>query len=123
MENQKQLDGIYEMVSFIKNNAVTKTEFNERLKETHEMVSFIKDNAVTKTEFNELKGRVGRIESNMVTKDYLDKKMADLRGDLVSLVRKEDNKVGAVVNLLNKKKVFEDEETDEIKRMEPFPIV
>jgi len=108
MGNQKQFDEIHEMVSFIKDNAVTKTEFS---------------NAVTKTEFNELKDRVGSIESNMVTKDYLDKKLTDLHGDLVSLVRKEDGKVRTVIDLLTKKKVIDDGEANEIKHMEPFPVL
>ena len=43
--------------------------------------------------FEEVNGRLGKIESNMLTKDYLDERLADLRGDLVVLTRKEDNKL------------------------------
>jgi hypothetical protein len=34
--------------------------------------------------------RMGAVESTMVTKDYLDDKLADLRGDLIIIDRKED---------------------------------
>ena len=44
-------------------------------------------------QFGEVNGRLGKIESNMLTKDYLDERLADLRGDLVVLTRKEDNKL------------------------------
>jgi hypothetical protein len=36
--------------------------------------------------------RITKIEATMVTKDYLDNKLADLRGDLGVLTRKEDKK-------------------------------
>lgn len=68
-----------------------------------------------------LKSDVGRIESQMVTKDYLDDKMADLRGDLVVLIRKEDTKVKKLVDVLQKKNVLSEEEGKEILSMEPFP--
>jgi len=34
-----------------------------------------------------------KVEATMVTKDYLDDKLSDLRGDLVVLMRKEDKKL------------------------------
>ncbi|MDA0208157.1 MAG: hypothetical protein O3B64_01990 [bacterium] len=43
---------------------------------------------------------LNRIESQMVTKDYLNEKHADLRGDLAVLLRKEDNKLGALITEL-----------------------
>ncbi len=36
----------------------------------------------------------------MVTKDYLDEKLADLRGDLTILIRKEDTKLKTLVEVL-----------------------
>lgn len=42
---------------------------------------------------NAVDKRFDKIESTMVTKDYLDDKLADLRGDLVVMMQKEDTKV------------------------------
>jgi hypothetical protein len=44
-----------------------------------------------------VESRIDKIEATMVTKDYLDDKLADLRGDLVVLMRKEDTKVKALI--------------------------
>lgn len=46
-----------------------------------------------KDEVKGIKGEVGTIKATMVTKNYLDDKLADLRGDLVVMMRKEDSKV------------------------------
>ena len=65
--------------------------------------------------------RFADVERRMVTKDYLDEKMADLRGDLVVLMRKEDRKVEHVIQKLKEKKIFSDRDAQEILAMEPFP--
>jgi len=57
----------------------------------------------------------------MVTKDYLDEKLADLRGDLVVLTRKEDAKVRTLVEILRERKVLTDDDAKRILSMEPFP--
>ena len=82
----------------------------------------------TKERFQGLENRMGtletkvaRIEATMVTKDYLDDKLADLRGDLVVLLRKEDTKVRALLELLHAKKLLSSAEVGKIIRMEPFP--
>lgn len=50
--------------------------------------------------FDAMDKRLTRVESLMVTKDYLDDKLADLKGDLVVLTRKEDTKLKTLVNIL-----------------------
>ena len=70
--------------------------------------------------FDKLEGRVGKIEVTMVTKDYLDEKMADLRGDLVVLMRKEDTKVVKLIEILKRRKIITEIEEKEILSMEPF---
>lgn len=67
--------------------------------------------------------RITRIETTMVTKDYLDDKLYDLRGDLVVLMRKEDKKVQSLVELLHSKKVISEEEAKHILSMDLFPQV
>ncbi len=71
--------------------------------------------------FDRLEGRTGRIEAGMVTKDYLDDKLADLRGDLTLLVRKEDRKVDALIEVIQKRKGISIEEAERILAMAPFP--
>ncbi len=68
-----------------------------------------------------VEGRLNRIEATMVTKDYLDDKLADMRGDLVVLMRKEDRKLVTLIDVLKKKQLLSDEETRRILTMEPFP--
>lgn len=41
--------------------------------------------------------RFDKIENTMVTKDFLEDKLADLRGDLVVLTRKEDRKLNSTL--------------------------
>lgn len=73
------------------------------------------------SEIGGMKSEIGSIRATMVTKDYLDEKMADLRGDLVVLTRKEDVKVKRLVELLCEKKVLTENEKKELFSMEPFP--
>ncbi|MFA6306229.1 MAG: hypothetical protein WCV70_00330 [Patescibacteria group bacterium] len=70
--------------------------------------------------FDRLEGRVGKIEATMVTKDYLDDKLGDLRGDLVVLMRKEDTKMIKLVEILKRRAVITEAEEKEILSMEPF---
>lgn len=99
------------------------------LKDVYDIVSFMKDNVVTRQEFheginglrNELKGEIDSIRSVMVTKDYLDEKLYDLRGDLIVTIRKEDSKLSALVELLKQKQVITTDEVKSLMAMEPFP--
>ena len=93
---------------------------NSQMDDIFKIVSFLKDNAVSKHEFNELKSDVTRIKALMVTKDYLDEKLADLRGDLVVLTRKEDTKVKALINLLKNKKIITPGDAKQLFTLEPF---
>ncbi len=71
--------------------------------------------------FDKIEQRLNRVESTMVTKEYLDEKMADQRGDLTILMRKEDTKVRALTELLCQKKIITPEEQKRLLGMEPFP--
>ncbi len=70
--------------------------------------------------FDRLEARVGIVEDSMVTKDYLDERLADLRGDLVVLVRKEDRKLGALVDALVERHVLDSQTGARILSLEPF---
>jgi len=73
------------------------------------------------TRVGSIETRVGSIETRMVTKDYLDDKLADLRGDLVVLMRKEDVKFEALLKTLLKREVLSIDEINNILALEPFP--
>jgi len=97
------------------------TSKNEILEAINEFSSRV-DERLDKVDkrFDNLEGEVGSIKATMVTKDYLDEKMADLRGDLVVLMRKEDTKVGKLIEILKRRKVITEIEEKEILSMEPF---
>jgi len=61
------------------------------------------------------------IKATMVTRDYLDDKLADLKGDLVVLMRKEDAKLTALIEMLSKKNIISADEVKTILSMQPFP--
>ena len=95
-------------------------DINDMLKEKSWMLAV----AVLKnieTEVGGIKKEVVSIKSQMVTKSYLDDKLADLRGDLTLLIRKEDTKLKSAVNILADKKVLSQDDTKKIFSMEPFP--
>ena len=78
-------------------------------------------------QFHEVKSEIGSIKSEivsikalMVTKDYLDDKLGDLRGDLVVLMRKEDTKMVKLIEILKRRAVITEAEEKEILSMEPF---
>ncbi|MBI5621802.1 hypothetical protein HY933_02995 [Candidatus Falkowbacteria bacterium] len=64
--------------------------------------------------------RFGRIEATMVTKDYLDRKMAQQKGELIVLMRKADKKVKAIVDRLTMKHIYSAKEKAAFYSMEPF---
>ncbi len=65
--------------------------------------------------------RFTKIEVAMVTKDYLDVRMGQLRGDLVGMVRKGDDKVDAVIDELEIRKVVDRSSSQRLKQLSPFP--
>jgi archaellum component FlaC len=70
--------------------------------------------------FTGLDKEIATIKATMVTKEYLDDKLTDLRGDLVALVRKGDRKLAAVVDELVKRQVFDEATARRIFELEPF---
>jgi chromosome segregation ATPase len=74
-----------------------------------------------KQEIGGIKQDVTQIKATMVTKAYLDDKLADLRGDLTIYDRKQDKKVDFLTQTLAGKKVLTSKEADAIVAMSPFP--
>jgi hypothetical protein len=75
----------------------------------------------TEKRFDSLEKRMDKAESLMVTKDYLDDKLGDLKGDIIVTIRKEDVKVRKLIEILQKKNMLSGPEVKEILSMEPFP--
>lgn len=67
-----------------------------------------------------LEKRVTNIEGTMVTKDYLDRKIAEVRSDFVAPVYRQDEKVNALVNVLERREVISTGEANNIRALKPF---
>lgn len=110
---------------------VTTNEIMEFLKEHMVMKSeaLTKEDGLTKQEFREemkkyatkedLRSEIGKLRND--TTDLLDRKIADVRGDGVLLVRKENEKLNTVVEKLAQKNLFTAQDAKEVQTMEPFP--
>jgi len=64
--------------------------------------------------------RVGHVENQMVTKDYLDDKLADKHGRAVVMIRATDKKVDALVGKLRKEKSLSMSSTHAILKIKPL---
>ena len=67
--------------------------------------------------------KLNKLKTQLVTKDYLDEKIADLRGDLVLIIRGEDKKIMKLVEILSRKNILNETEQHELITMKPFPQV
>jgi len=63
---------------------------------------------------------VGEIKTDMLTKDYIDEKMFDWRGDIMSVIKKEDNKLRELANILKKKGAISKIDFEHVFSMDPF---
>lgn len=71
-------------------------------------------------EIQGIKSEMGSMKSQMVTKDYLDDRLVDLKGDLIVLMRQGDAKLMRLVSHLACKKVISGEFENKVKSLEPF---
>ena len=86
----------------------------ENFTSMQESIAFVTETAATHDD-------IRRLEAKMVTKEYLDDKIADVRGGLIAMTRKEDARVNTFVETLEQKKVLSKKEADKISAMGPFP--
>lgn len=85
-----------------------------RLDHVENRLGSVENKMVTKEEFKQEMVKV-------VTKEYLDDKLSDLKGNLVGLVRKEDHKVDTVVTILHDHKVLTGQDLEQINQVGLFP--
>ena len=61
------------------------------------------------------------MKAEMVTKSYLDDKLADLEGSTIVRQRKEDKKVNLLIEFLQKKNILQEDEIKMLKDFQIFP--
>jgi len=59
--------------------------------------------------------------TTMPTKDDMDEKLLNTKGDIIAIIRKEDVKLHTLVEILREKKVLTDPDIKRILSLEPFP--
>jgi hypothetical protein len=107
--NQDLLEVISESFSELEGRMATKTD----LLSLATKIDLIEQRMATKAD-------LAALETRMVSKDYLDKKLSDLHGNLLETIRKEDAKLGSLASKLADHKVLPVKEVREILAMEPF---
>ncbi|MDO8435071.1 MAG: hypothetical protein Q7S89_00080 [bacterium] len=97
------------------------THIDERLNGTEGRFSAVVTKDYLDERLSGIEGRLDKVEGTMVTKEYLDDKLIDLKSDLTVVMRKEDTKLKAFVEIAHKKEVLNDAERQQILGMDPFP--
>jgi len=97
-------------------------KIDQRFEKIDQRFEKIESNMATKADLADFatKEDLAKMETRLVTKDYLDVKMSDLRGDLVVMMRKGDMKLKALVGVLAGRKVIDENDVKNIYSLEPF---
>ena len=81
-----------------------------------------------KTEITEMKGEIGGIKSDiigikssMVTKSYLDDKLADLKSDLIGYDRRLEHKTDALIGTLADHRTLTPSDLERLEQARVFP--
>ncbi len=83
---------------------------------TNDIMDFLKDNMVTREEFE---SRMNLQKLDLI--DAMDDKIGALKGDLIIMLRKEDRKVTALIDILKVKEILTEDEASSVMALEPFP--
>lgn len=88
---------------------------------TNDIMEFLEEYMVTKEEHNQLSQKLNQTKLDLL--DAMDEKLGNLKGDLVVLMRKEDQKVNDLIKLLVlvKRKLISDNEAVTLIETRPFP--
>lgn len=73
------------------------------------------------TRLDRVERRLGKVEATMVTKSYLDDKLADLEGTVIVRQRKEDQKVNLLIDLVRKRAVLKEDDVRSLREIQVFP--
>lgn len=74
-----------------------------------------------RTRLDNVEKGLEQVKSQMVTKSYLDDKLADLEGGLVAKLRKEDTKMNRLIEIMKKKSLLSKSEVKELNEFKIFP--
>lgn len=78
------------------------------------------------SEFKGIRNEIDEIKTTMttlVTKSYLDDKLADLEGGSITRLHKEDTKVNRLVDILRRKKVLARTNVKTLNEIHVFPTL
>lgn len=78
------------------------------------------DVTALKTGMTGVKSEIAGMKAAMVTKSYLDDKLADLKGDMVAMLRKEDQKTRILVERLVERKALRASDAKDVFAVRPF---
>jgi len=96
---------------------------------TNDIMGFLQEHMVTKQELKEeLKDMVTKQElrqelnkQKLDILDSMDEKISTLKGDMTVMMRGEDKKLVALIDLLKNKKVIDEQEAYALTSLHPFP--
>ena len=90
---------------------------------TTEIMEFLQEHMMTRTEiegrFDDVEKKINQTKLDLL--DAMDDKLGDLKGDLVILMRKEDQKVDHLIKLLEEKSVITAQDAVSLLNIRPFP--
>jgi len=72
-------------------------------------------------EIKGIKGEIVGIKAVMVTKDYLDEKMANLESKLLVNDRKLEHKTDVLINALGERRALKESDLDHLEQARVFP--
>jgi len=102
--------------------SVIEDNINPQFDELRDKIGVISDNVGSlKSDVSSLKSEIGYVKSQMVTKSYLDDKLADLSGDTIIKLKKEDAKVNRLIEMMGGKKMLDEKEIKELEEIKVFP--
>jgi|GEM_PF-2137362 len=106
-----------QIMDFLVENMVTRKEFDHELAAIRKEMATKDDIAAIRKEMA-TKDDLGRMRSDMI--DFIDKRLLNLKTDLVVIVKGEDQKLSALVTLMQKKELLTNDEARGILQMNPL---
>lgn len=99
-----------EIMEFLRDHMVTKEDLKLTQAELHQEIESLRQE--TTQNLNKLK---------LDLLDAMDDKLLNLKGDLISVIRKEDHKLIELITVLRKNNGLSDEDVKHLLGLEPFP--
>lgn len=73
--------------------------------------------------FEKIEGDIGYLKNNMVTKDYLDKKLAELEGKIILIIKRGEERFNILLEILLERGTINKKDVDRIQAIELFTIL